>query len=494
MTMKKKIVLICSLVAAVLLIPIVLVAFAFGAPPQYDMSFYGGMKIKYDRLRNVKGNKIVVIGGSSVAFGLRSDIMERELNMPTVNFGLYANLGTKYMLDVAEDHINSGDIVIIAPEQNAQSLSLYFNAEAVWQSSDGNYKVLTEIDGDNFGDMAKAFLSFVGGKFGYWHDGKKPCPNGVYNVHAFDKKGDIVYPREHNVMKNGYDGGMTISFDNKVISDGFIRYLNSYRSRLAKKGARVLYSFCPMNAAAVEPLSTPKVQKQYYDHLTKKLDFSILGNPQTHMLESDWFYDSNFHLNDAGAVYYTTILAQELKAELGDFSPIVTEVPSKPTVPNDDEHTQGTISKDLTDAAKIFELGGVSVSSENGEVVLSGSWTVKGLTEYGKTLTEIVIPDTLAGLPVSTLSDGCFADGTTVQKITFGRNISTVGSGVFDGCSGLRGVYITSLDPNTYHPSPDVFVGAKVGCAFYVPKEVYASDYLVDYFWGSLDGDMLKSY
>ena len=34
--------------------------------------------------------------------------------MPVVNFGLYANLGTKYMLDIAKDFIGKDDIVIIA--------------------------------------------------------------------------------------------------------------------------------------------------------------------------------------------------------------------------------------------------------------------------------------------------------------------------------------------------------------------------------------------
>lgn len=493
MSTKKKIILISALVFTVLLIPIILVCFAFGLPAQYDESFYGGMKIKYDRLKSVKGKKIVVIGGSSVAFGLRSDIMEHELNMPVVNFGLYANLGTKFMLDIAEDYINDGDIVIIAPEQNSQSLSLYFNAEAVWYSSDGNFNVLWDIDFDNAGDMAKEFLTFVGGKFRYWQSNSKPNPSGVYNARSFDKYGDIKYLRECNVMQSGYDAGTPISFEKKVISIDFINYLNDYRARLVKKGANVLYSFCPMNAAALSEASTAEVQKQYYDYLTKSLTFSVIGNPESHLLDSEWFYDSNFHLNTAGAEYYTLLLAQELKSELGDFTPILTETPQKPVPPDDDNSAQGTISKDLTEAAKIFELSGVTVTTENGEVVLTGSWIINGLTEYGKTLTEIVIPDTLAGLPVVGLADACFKGNTVVTKITFGINMASVGEEVFTGCINLRGVYITSLDPNTYHPAITVFDGLK-NCAFYVPKEVYASDYMVDYFWGRLDSDMLKSY
>lgn len=492
MSTKKKIVTTCIIIFAVLMIPVTLVIFAFAVPPQYDMSFYGGMKIKYERLKSVKGKKIVVIGGSSVAFGLRSDIMEKELGLPVVNFGLYANLGTKYMLDVAEDYIGDGDIVIIAPEQNRQALSLYFNAEAVWNSVDGCYKILTDISSDNASDMAGGFFKFVSGKFSYWTKGEKPCPSGVYNVKSFNKAGDIVYPREYNVMKGGYDAGMPISFDKSVMSGEFINYLNDYRATLVKRGAKVLYSFCPMNESAIAD-GSDQAQREYYDYLTRKLDFSVIGNPESHALESDWFYDSNFHLNDAGAVYYTTILAQELKAELGDYSPVTTPVPKKPSVPSDGGEVSGEISEDLAEAAKIFELGGVSVTTKDGKVTLSGEFTVKGLTEYGKTLADITVPDTLASLPVTTIADECFKGNTALKNITFGVNISSVGMDVFDGCTSLRGVYITSLDPDSYHPASDIFDGLP-DAAFYVPESVYASDYVINYFWGAFDSTRLKSY
>lgn len=206
------------------MIPVILVSFAFGLKPQYDLSFYGGMAIKYNRLYQTKGKKIVIIGGSSVAFGVRSDILELELGIPIVNFGLYANLGTKYMLDVAEDAIKEGDIVIIAPEQNPQALSMYFNGEAVWYSVDGCYDILKKVKKENYGDLAKNFLKFASGKFGYWQADQKPKPNGVYNVESFNAYGDIVYDRPYNTMKDGFDAGTLISFEREVISEDFIHY------------------------------------------------------------------------------------------------------------------------------------------------------------------------------------------------------------------------------------------------------------------------------
>ena len=180
--MKKRIAFISLTITTIILIPVILIVFAFGLSPQYDKSFYGGMAIKYDRIKNISDRKVVIIGGSSLAFGLRSDLLEQELGIPVVNFGLYANLGPKYMLDVAEDFIGKDDIVIIAPEQNEQALSLYFNAEAVWYSVDGKYEILRKIDSDHTGEMLGEFFTFVSGKFGYWKNKNKPNPEGV-NMH-----------------------------------------------------------------------------------------------------------------------------------------------------------------------------------------------------------------------------------------------------------------------------------------------------------------------
>ena len=50
MKLKRVLIIILIIALCLLLIPIILICFAFGLPAQYDLSFYGGMKIKTDRL------------------------------------------------------------------------------------------------------------------------------------------------------------------------------------------------------------------------------------------------------------------------------------------------------------------------------------------------------------------------------------------------------------------------------------------------------------
>jgi len=183
-------------------------------------------------------------------------------------------------------------------------------------------------------------------------------------------------------------------------------------------------------------------------------------------------------------------LAQEIKSKLGDYTSIKTDIPSAPQEP-DEGGASGTLSKELEEAAKIFNLSGVDITVEAGEVIYKGEWIITGLTEFGASLTELTLPDELMGLPVTTIADGCFKD-SNVSKLIFGCNISSVNKAAFDGCANLRGIYITSLDPNTFHPSSDILDGL-VDCVFYVPEEVY-TDYILDYFWGYLDGNKILTY
>lgn len=486
--MRKRIISIVLIFLALASVPVVLFSLAFALPVQYDRSFYGGMKIKYDRLYGIEEDKVVVIGGSAMAFGIRSDLMEEDLGRPVVNYGLYANLGTKYMLDTARDAIQEGDIVIIAPEQNSQSLSEYFNGEAVWYTADGNFGILNKVSSEDRASLWSGFLPFVSGKFGAYSAGVKPMPDGVYNVDSFNEYGDIAYSdREHNVMSMGYDPATPISFSREVISEDFIGYLNDYAADLRSRGATVYYCFSPMDRLGLENGTGRENIEDYYNYLREKLKFEILGSPESRILDSVWFYDSNFHLNASGAVLYTRQLSLDLKAAAGDYSPTKIPLPEAPvTEPEGGEGGSGT-SEEFEKVAKVFEL--TLHTAYDGRRV----WRIDGLTEEGKTLKEFTIPDLILGIPVAEIADGAFAGDTAVKKITFGLNVANVGLGAFDGCSSLEGIYITSLDPNSYHPAKDVLSGADK-CVFYIPEDVFAGKYLPDYFWGGLDRSILKSY
>lgn len=71
---------------------------------------------KHLRLRSVPKPRVILVGGSNVAFGFASDQMVRALGRPVVNMGLAAGLGLEFMLREIESALGPGDLVVLSLE------------------------------------------------------------------------------------------------------------------------------------------------------------------------------------------------------------------------------------------------------------------------------------------------------------------------------------------------------------------------------------------
>ena len=239
------------------LIPFATVAaIGFGLPSQFGNTFLGELENKVDRLYSLDEPKIVVIGGSSVPFGVDSKLIEKALGMPTVNFGLYATLGTKMMLDLSKGAIKEGDIIVIAPETDPQTYSLFFNSEAAWQACDSDFSILRKMSSASIFPMLGGFWKYSAQKLKYFRADSPLDPAGVYNKKSFDEYGDIVFERGYNIMPEDYDTSSVIKFTSDIVSPDFIDYVNDYIKYAEKKGATVYFSFAPANENALDPDTT----------------------------------------------------------------------------------------------------------------------------------------------------------------------------------------------------------------------------------------------
>ena len=226
----------------VLSIPISILSCGFGIPSQFDETYYGELPYMFNRLKETKKEKIIIIGNSAVAFGTRTDLIKEELDKEVVLFGLYAAIGTKTMMDLSKVNISKGDIVVFAPEISSQGLSLYFSARNTWRAVDGHFEMLDYIANENRKVMIGNFTNFTAEKFDYFVNGSKPNVNGVYQQDSFDLDGEEVgymtYDRPYNIMLDG-NNGETISFDENLIQDDFIDYVNDYANYVRSKGADI---------------------------------------------------------------------------------------------------------------------------------------------------------------------------------------------------------------------------------------------------------------
>lgn len=465
------------------LLPFIAVAtVSFLLPPVYEDTFVGELGDKYERLNSIDEPKIVVIGGSSVAFGLDSELVKKELGMEVVNFGLYANLGTKLMLDLSRSNINEGDMIIIAPEINSQTLSLYFNSETAVQAMDGHFDMLKSVDSENYESIIGSLWSFSADKLGYILGGTSPENTGAYKKEHFNEYGDNVFDRPYNVLTTTQK---TVNFNFLVSPDDgikteyeeFIDYVNEYVKFATDCGATVYFSFSPINEAALDLSVNEESIYAFYDNLCSNLRCKVITNVNDAIMNEGYFFDSEFHLNNSGVTVRTVRLIDDIKRELGrsDITSLEGGLPPPSgyapleIIGGEVENLYFILSEQTTGA---------------GESV----WYIEGLNDEGKKQLQLEIPAITEGKPVVGILPYAFS-GADVRSIYVGENVSFISSAAFGGAENLSSVFINKDDPaaisvpNSMNEEGLAVKDANPNMKIYIPAEGMEL-YKADYFWG----------
>lgn len=461
------------LVALLLLSPLcITLSAAFLLPDPFEKTFVGALDDKYDKLVSTEGEKIIIVGGSSVAFGIRSDIIEEYTDMPVVNFGLYAALGTKLMLDLSRSGIGEGDIVIVTPELNSETLSLYFNTEMTLRAIGSRADILSVLPIRDKLSLLSGLWGYAGEKLDYYKRGRKSPdegylnPTGVYNADNFNSYGDLVCERAENVMPTYRDVGNMISLDEDIASPDFIDYLNDYIAFCKRRGAAVYFNFCPMNELGFEGGYDAMALSDFAEYLSGLIDCDILGVPSRSVLGAGYFYDTNFHLNDAGAVKYTAALTEDILFELDSPRAVSVDIPDEPPLPEFDSYL------DVYDEnEKYFTF------TERPD----GSYAISGLTALGREAERLTVPRAYNSRKVTVISGGALS-GLSAQSlvITADTSLHTIADGAFWGASSLSELWIYYPDEERLLPPGD-FRGANPDFTVHIPE---GSGYASGYYWG----------
>lgn len=401
----------------------------FGLPVQFGDTFMGELKSKYERLKETSGKRIVLVGGSGVAFDCDSALMDDFFpSYEIVNFGMYAGLGTKAVMDLFENYIHEGDILILSPEQSEQTFSDYFNGEYMWQAADGAFGMLRDLKSENFEAMLGNFPRFALEKLNYVMKGQKPQTDSIYQKKSFNTYGDIELDTcRENILPNGYDVNQKVRFTEDVVQPEFMDYMNDWAKRLEKKGAVVWYRYCPVNKLSVEDMDDLAA---YDVFLRQKLDFPVIGNPENSLMEAEWFFDTNFHLNQPGKEVNTVQLIRDMKAMLGDDRAVTVELPEKP------HRTWGEVSAETR------------------------IWTAKDSETYQGEET-IVIPE----------------------------NVTQIEDYAFSNCAGLKQIVLEQKDPSKCIVGQHLLDGT--GAEILVPQ-MSVDSYKRNYFWSVYAGRIGK--
>jgi len=109
--------------------------------------------------------------------------------------------------------------------------------------------------------------------------------------------------------------------------------------------------------------------------------------------------------------------------------------------------------------------------------ITDGNGTITGLTNYGKTLSQIEIPYSINGVVITTIGEKAFSENTIIESIDLG-NVSIIEDSAFLGTENLTKITFSSEI-------------SEIGdSAFYITNGEYletyiynANDYVRDYNW-----------
>lgn len=274
-----------------------------------NASYYSherNFSLAYYRLKALKDSKkIVIIGGSSGAFGFNSRLIHEAFDLPVVNTCTHAMIGLRMQFETYKDMLRDGDIVILSPEYGGEKERLY-----------GGYNLLRILSShlpEAYRKLSLRQWLFIYKFIGIHNLGTSRHKDveeydDVYSANALNEFGDIEWERKHkDSIKNYNISG--------VMDGELIDYYNYIRDYTKSKGIKLV--FLP-----------PPLMKSNFKSCVKQIDslaFCLKENgvpwqspPSKYSFEDSLFFDTPYHMTQEGANIRTKAIIEDLHRLLND--------------------------------------------------------------------------------------------------------------------------------------------------------------------------------
>lgn len=280
----------------------VLIAFITNKPTKRSNDYMEAIIDKHRRVREIKRPKIILCGGSNLAFGINSQEIQNEFDVPVVNLGLHAGLGLEFMLNELKASMNEGDVVILSIE--------YFLGDEDYDLKDYMQKMYPEASHFYSKSIVKDFQQSIEEtrKNLKSFNNRKPIDTSfsVYSRAGFNMYGDLVSHLQQPPPKELRQAKLL----NYKYWDG-IEILNDFYKYAQTKNVNVFFAF--PNFASSEYKKNQMAINKLYDDIQKNLLIEVINTPEDLVLNDSLFYDTIYHLNSEGRELRTNKLIESIK-------------------------------------------------------------------------------------------------------------------------------------------------------------------------------------
>ena len=310
--MKRHVIQIAAALLLLAILPAGLLGAGLSLPACYQDSYYAQLPELYRRLTDSPGKRLILVGGSNVAFGVDTGLLERTLaqygyEYTVCPFGLYAAVGAGAMLELSQGQLREGDVVVLAVEPTDETLSDYFGASAFWKCAEEAPELLLGVSPAHQAALAGNYVGFLQERASICRSGEFPAADGVYAKSSFDGDGNLRFNRAGNVMAVGWDTGAPVDLGAVSISPEFAGQVNGYCRAAEARGAEVYLSFSPVNRSALEG-NEQEGASAYFRACLDAFLCPVISDPNRYILDSGCFLFSP--IDEAGSGYLVSGLTQ----------------------------------------------------------------------------------------------------------------------------------------------------------------------------------------
>lgn len=262
---------------------------------------------KHQRLSALGSPKIVLVGGSNLPFGIKSQMIEDVTGMPVVNMGLHAGLGMNFILSEVEKDIHEGDIVIVSLEYHHFLSRSMFNGEDVLAALlfDVNRDCIQYVKPGQWLALTPNLCLYSSKKIINFSSKTVDDFEELFTRDSFDIHGDEV---AHYGLASTVHSGDKPALNGPVYRKA-IRRLACFRDYVQSKGADFIHVACPYPERQFEMDQT--VIGEIIDAVDSAgMKYQI--PPEACVFPDSLMFNSFFHLSGKGAEMRTEQLIRSL--------------------------------------------------------------------------------------------------------------------------------------------------------------------------------------
>lgn len=271
------------------------------------MNHYNFQYVKtHNLIKKTKGDeRIILVGGSNLAFGVDSKLISDSLSLRVINFGVHAGIGLKKPLLDLKNYLTEKDVVIVIPEFETYDLDFYekelytieyMQSKTLISSLKLSVKDYIKSIKTNYPRMLKYFLR------SYFKNNK--MLSSGYNINQFNEQGDYIIIDE---KRNGQ-----IKFDYKTEIP--ISIIMKLKNKIQTDYSKVKLFIAPPPTLRK---SMDNLRFSDYNQLMKKSFGSrYICCLEDFSLNDKQFLDTKYHLTTEGKTIRTKALIKVLKEKL----------------------------------------------------------------------------------------------------------------------------------------------------------------------------------